>query len=79
MSLAASLALFSLAHAFYTDPDAYSNSSETPYMDLTSAPALKPPELLFSKNNVDELMDGHLFISLYGNLSSDQSVPSIYG
>lgn len=71
---------FCLAHArdsLSTDPEAYGANSQSPYQSYISAPDLKPPELLFTKN-VGGLADGYLFIGLDGKPDSTQNVPSIF-
>ncbi len=75
------LPIISLTHAqgaFSTDLNAYGATSQSPYQTFISAPDLKPPELLFTKN-AGPLADGYLFIGLDGKPDSTQNVPCIYG
>jgi hypothetical protein len=76
-----SLLSFSLVNALdtlSTDVDTYGANSQSPYQTYVSAPDLKPPELLFTKNE-GGLADGYLFIGLNGKPDSTQNVPCIYG
>lgn len=61
-----------------TDPATYGADTETPFQTYVSAPDLKPPQLLISKNE-GELADGYLFIGLDGEPDSTQNVPCIFG
>jgi hypothetical protein len=75
------LSLLAFVHAqdsVSTDANAYGANSQSPYQTFVSAPDLKPPELLFTKNE-GKLADGYLFIGLNGKPESTQNVPSIYG
>jgi hypothetical protein len=64
--------------AVSSDLNAYGASSQSPYQSFVSAPDLKPPELLFTKNEAG-ISDGYLFIGVNGKPGSTQNVPSIYG
>ena len=75
------LASFSSVHAkdaVSSDLNAYGANSQSPYQSFVSAPDLKPPELLFTKNEAG-IADGYLFIGVNGKPDSTQNVPSIYG
>lgn len=75
------LHLLSLVHAgdvVSYDLNTYGANSQSPYQSFVSAPDLKPPELLFTKNEPG-IADGYLFIGVNGKPDSTQNVPSIYG
>lgn len=75
------LPLLSSVHAgdtVSTDSNTYGANSQSPYQTFISAPELKPPEILVTKN-VGGLADGYLFIGLDGKPDSTQNVPCIYG
>jgi hypothetical protein len=61
-----------------TDPAAYGADTETPFQTYVSAPDLKPPQLLITKNE-GQLTDGYLFIGVDGEPDSMQNVPCIFG
>lgn len=74
------LPLLSSVHAgdtVSTDSNTYGANSQSPYQTFISAPELKPPEILVTKN-VGGLADGYLFIGLDGKPDSTQNVPCIY-
>jgi hypothetical protein len=75
--------LWFVAHVYAGDAvsynvETYGATSQSPHQTFISAPDLKPPELLISKN-VGELADGYLFIGVDGKPDSAQNVPCIYG
>lgn len=75
------LSLLSLVHAgdtVSTDVNTYGATSQSPYQTFISAPDLKPPELLITKN-VGKLANGYLFIGVDGKPDSTQNLPCIYG
>lgn len=75
------LSLLSLVQArdsVSTDATAYGANSQSPFQTYVSAPDLKPPELLFTKN-AGGLADGYLFLGVNGKPDSTQNVPSIFG
>jgi hypothetical protein len=73
-----SISLVNALDTLSTDVNTYGANSQSPFQTYVSAPDLKPPELLFTKNE-DGLADGYLFIGLNGKPDSTQNVPCIYG
>lgn len=61
-----------------TDPNTYGAISHSPYQTFISAPDLKPPELLVTKNE-GAIADGYVFIGVNGKPDSTQNVPCIFG
>lgn len=75
------LSLFAIIHArdvVSNDVNTYGATSSSPFQVFESAPDLKPPELLFTKNEPG-IADGYLFIGVNGKPESTQNVPCIYG